>query len=118
MKDIHFGIGIFACCGKPHVVFSSGNCSREEAEADFAESLTNAIPTMGIASQSFLLTMPGEQFMQIEAHYHHLPLPEPQVSVMVVDSHEKLAEVLKSMGIPRDAESGPAPTHAAPDTKQ
>lgn len=108
MKDIHFGIGIFACCGKPHVVFSSGNCSREEAEADFAEMLTNTIPTMGIASQSFLLTMPGEQFMQIEAHYHGLPEPqfEPQVSVMVVDSPEKLAEVLRDMGITRD----PPPT--------
>jgi hypothetical protein len=109
VKDIHFGIGIFACCGKPHVVYSSGNCSREEAEADFAESLVNAIPTMGIASQSFLLTMPGEQFMQIEAHYHGLPEPDlqPQVSVMVVDSPEALKQVLKSMGIEPDA---PPPT--------
>lgn len=38
MKDIHFGIGIFVC----------GGVDRATAEADFAESLTNAIPVMGI----------------------------------------------------------------------
>lgn len=118
MKDIHFGIGIFECCGKPHAVFTAGGCSRETAEADFAEALVNAIPVMGIAKQSFLLTMSGQQFMEIESHYHGIPLPEPEVRVMVVDSSEKLQEVLKSMGIDPDADAGPAPTHDAPQTKQ
>lgn len=118
MKDIHLGIGIFACCGEPHVVYTSSGMTREEAQADFAEALVNAIPVMGIAKQSFLLTMSGQQFMEIESHYHGIPLPEPSVQVMVIDSPEKLAEVLKSMGIDRDAETGPAQTHATHTTKQ
>ena len=118
MKDIHFGIGIFGCCCKPHVTFVCGGVDRATAEADFAESLTNAIPVMGIAKQSFLLTMSGQQFMEIESHYHDIPLPEPEVRVVVVDSPEKLQEVLKSMGIDPDADAGPAQTHAPHATKQ
>ena len=118
MKDIHLGIGIFECCGQPHAVFAAGGCSRETAEADFAEALVNAIPVMGIAKQSFLLTMSGQQFMEIESRYHGVPLPEPEVRVVVVDSPEKLQEVLKDMGIERDADAGPAQTHAPHATKQ
>lgn len=120
MKDIHLGIGIFECCGQPHAVFAAGGCSRETAEADFAEALVNAIPVMGIAKQSFLLTMSGQQFMEIKSHYHDhdIPLHEPEVQVMVVDSPEKLQEVLKSMGIERDADAGPAQTHGPHATKQ
>ena len=118
LRDVHFGIGIFACCGEPHVVYTSSGMTREEAQADFAEALVNAIPAMGIAKQSFLLTMSGQQFMEIESHYHDIPLPEPEVRVVVVDSPEMLAEVLKDMGIDRDTEAGPAQTHGPHATKQ
>ena len=118
MKDIHFGIGIFECCDKPHAIFTCGGVDRATAEADFAEALVNAIPVMGIAKQSFLLTMSGQQFMEIESHYHGIQPPEPTVQVMVVDSPEKLQEVLKSMGIERDADAGPAQTHGPHATKQ
>ena len=118
MKDIHFGIGIFGCCGKPHAIFVCGGVDRATAEADFAEALVNAIPVMGIAKQSFLLTMSGQQFMEIESHYHGIQLPEPTVQVMVVDSPEKLQEVLKGTGIERDAETGPTQTHDPHATKQ
>ena len=118
MKDIHFGIGIFGCCGKPHVVYSASGLSREDAEAEFHQSLKAHAALMGEATQSFLLTMSGQQFMEIESHYHGVPLPEPEVRVMVVDSPEKLQEVLKSMGIDPDADAGPAQTHAQHATKQ
>ena len=118
MKDIHFSIGIFECCGKPHAIFTCGGVDRATAEADFAKAPVNAIPVMGIAKQSFLLTMSGQQFMEIESHYHGIQLPEPTVQVMVVDSPEKLQEVLKSMGIERDADAGPAQTHGPHATKQ
>ena len=118
MKDIHLGIGIFECCGQPHVVYSSSGLSREDAEAEFHQSLKAHAALMGEATQTMLVTMPGQQFMEIESHYHDIPLPEPEVRVVVIDSPEKLQEVLKGMGIERDADAGPAQTHAPHATKQ
>lgn len=118
MKDIHLGIGIFDCCGKPHVIYSSSGLPREEAEAEFHQALKVYATYAGEVTQPMLVTMPGGQFLEIESSYHDAPLPAPLMQVAVVDSPEKLAEMLKDMGIDRDIEAGPAQTHAPHATKQ
>ena len=98
--DIHLGIGIFGCCGLPHVIFTcGGGLTREQAEIDFAISLANAYPVMGEASQTMLLTMRREQFMQIEMHYHSITEPEPSVHMIVADSPADLEAKLREIGV-------------------
>lgn len=100
MKDIHFGIGIFACCGKPHCIFNSGGgISREQAEIDFGKAIANVYPIMGEASQTMLLTMSALQFMEIESRFHGIALPEPQVQVVVAESPADLEAKLRELGV-------------------
>lgn len=76
MPDLHLGICVFACCNKPHVVFAARGNNAEEAEADFARALIAMQGVTGKALTTMFVTMPGEQFMEIESNYHGLDMPE------------------------------------------
>lgn len=72
MPDIPLGICVFACCNKPHVVFAARGNDAEAAEADFAQALISMQSVMGEALKTMFVTMPGEQFIEIEIGYHGL----------------------------------------------
>ena len=76
MPDLHLGICVFACCNKPHVVFAARGNNAEAAEADFARALIGMQSVMGEALTTMFVTMPGEQFIEIETSYHGLSMPE------------------------------------------
>lgn len=76
MPDLHLGICVFACCNKPHVVFAARGNDAEAAEADFARALIAMQGVTGKALTTMFVTIPGEQFMEIETNYHGLDMRE------------------------------------------
>lgn len=111
MHNLFLGMAIFSCCGKPHLVMASRD-TREVCEANFQATLAKAAKTMGNgepASQSMLIEIPGWQFMEIEAMFHGIELPEPDVQVFAVNSPAEAIELLKSMGLTPDGPEQNAP---------
>lgn len=92
MHSLFLGIAIFPCCGKPHTIMASRE-PRAVCEANFAQVLHAAEPGHGgPALQAMLVEVPALQFLEIEAMYHDLPLPE--INVLRVTSLDELKTVL------------------------
>lgn len=119
MRIASMVIATFACCDKPHVIgLGAGMPPADE----LARLVANEEQRAGKCSNVTVATMMHSECLQMcrdyVAHAEANPEPEPSMQLIVLDSPEALAELFKAMGIERDAEPGPAPTHAAPDTKQ
>ena len=118
LNPLFLGTAIFACCGKPHLIYAGIPSAREEAETEFTKHVAAAQQGFGpVQPGSEMLTeVPALQFMQLESFYHQIELPEPDIHVVHVQSREQLDALLDAIGAKKD--DTPVPTHAAPETKQ
>ena len=99
LPNLYLGLAVFACCGKPHVIYASKGNNDALAESQFAETLANARATMGEPKQTMFNVMPPFQAAEIISRYLDMDTPQPEVHMIVADSPADLEAKLRELGV-------------------